>query len=107
MSAVNQRRISSQQLKRRDLNMITLADRLARGTIGLGLLARANLCFVSSFARQHRSSGFLLITHACRLTKTESSNGLDQLVPAQTLAERREVIVARIRNRLRRSERWQ
>src|SRR5712691_8037644 len=82
--------------------MIAFTDRFARVTVGLRLLAGTDLRIVSRFARQKISA---LVAQSGRLSKTEPSQLVDQFVAAETLSERAEIVVARISDRLRRTER--
>src|ERR1700730_2902257 len=99
MSAIYQGGICHQQLNRRHLDLIAFANRFARKAIAL---SRRVVCFalepraVSRFTGAQRS-GCIVNGHG-RLAKPERPQGLNQLVAAQTLTERREVVIARVRN---------
>src|SRR5207247_187978 len=86
---------------RRDLNVIAFTNRFARVAIALlrSVSALANPRVVAGLARPQCSRS--LFFDSRRLAKSELPRGLDQLVSAQPLTERGEVVVARICDGLR------
>src|SRR5438034_960652 len=107
MSAVHQSRVGGEQLNRRNLNMIALADsftRVAIALIGNTIGFRdANSGAISHLTGPKYTSDFLF-GGACRKPEAKLASGLDQLISSQALPERRKIIVARVSDRLRWSE---
>ena len=68
MTAINERCVGSQQLNRRDLNMIAFADPFTRGTIGLlrHVIALGDARLSSTLARS-QDAGALASCYAGRL----------------------------------------
>jgi len=108
MAAVNERRISSQQLNGSDLQIVAFADRFARVAVSL---LRNMICFhaapqartISRIAGSHYPGG-LLIGNPSRLAQAELPGSLDQTIASEPLAQGRKIIVTGIGNRLRRIE---
>src|SRR5262245_66464250 len=87
MAAVDQRRVSSDQLYRRDQQMIALAQRVARAPFA-----------ARQFARR------LVRVHASLLAEPESAQRRIERAFAQPLAQAREKVVAGIGQGLRQAE---
>ena len=68
MPAINERCVSSQQLNRRDLNMIALADPFTRGAVGLlrHVIALGQARLISTLTRS-QDAGALASCNAGRL----------------------------------------
>src|SRR5260370_26554387 len=101
-SAVNQSGVSGEQLDRRCREMIAFTDGFARPAVGLRSLARTDLRIISRCAGQEFTA---LFAQSVWLSKAEPSQLVDQFVAAETLSEGAKIVVARIGDRLRRSER--
>ena len=106
MSAVDQRGVRGEQLNWRDLDQFAFADGFA--SLAIGLLrdviafADTDASVAPGFARPHQTGNFIARRDAGRLSEAKLARGRDQFLPAQPLAQRREIVVARIGNCLRR-----
>src|ERR1043166_2456202 len=110
MPAIDERRIRGEQLDRRYHDMITLANPFASRAIGgfrnMVRFGSYDSCVIAGFARP-QSAGNFLIRNAGSLAKIKFAQSGNQTVPAQPLAQRREVVVARVGDGLRWRERRQ
>src|SRR5881296_1357019 len=110
MAAVHQSRVGGEQLNRRNLNMVALADSFTRVAIAL-IGNTIGFRDANSGAIPHlagpKYAGDFLFGGARRLPEAKLPSGFDQLISSQALPERRKIIVTRVSDRLRWSERRQ
>src|SRR6185369_12415323 len=106
MSAVDQRGVGGEQLNWRDLDEIAFADGFAGLTVGL---LRDVIAFTDTdasvapgFTRPHQAGNFVAGRETRRLSETKLTRRRHQLISAQPLAQRGEIVIARIGNGLRR-----
>ena len=106
MSAVDQRGVGGEQLNWRHLDQIAFADGLAGLAIGLFrdviAFSDTDASVARGFTRSRQTGNFIAGREARRLSEAKLARRRDEFLPAQLLAQRGEIVIARICNCLRR-----